>query len=77
MPFIVFHEMSCLRLSKFFALTFYFPKINFNIILLSVLGLSLLEIFHSNFRPLFSFLFLCVTMEQPDLKIYRLLALLY
>jgi len=82
MPFIVLHEMPPLRLTKFFTLTFCFPKINFNIILLSVSGLPLLGIFRSNFRPLFSFLFLYVIMESPrreqtELKIHRILALLY
>ena len=59
------------RLTKFFTLTFYFPKINSNITLLSVSGLSLLGIFHSNFRPLFSFPFLCVTMEQTEFRDFR------
>jgi hypothetical protein len=61
MSLIVFHEMPPLHLTKSITLTFYFSKINFNILLLSVSGLSLLEIFHSNFLPLFSFIFLYVT----------------
>jgi len=81
MPFIVFHEMPPLRLTKFFTLTFYFSKINFNIILLSVSGLSFLEIFSFRFSSIFLISLLIrrhgIATQRTELKIHRIPSPLY